>query len=162
MALAPSVLVRVALTDIAVAVGRVEGEAGAVEVDVDRAQAQRDAVEDLRQRVGDDVALGGCGVEEERVADDDGAEVEGAGDRRGDDGEAQRGAFVGAGEVGLAVGVEGVGAGAGADGDGADARGGAARVGLLGRSGLARRGGDRGAQEQAGMPASFAESPGAG
>ena len=53
------------------------------------------------QRVGDGVDLGGFGVDVEGGADDDGAEVEGAGDRRGDDRQAERGAFVGAGEVGV-------------------------------------------------------------
>ena len=42
------------------------------------------------------------------------AEVEGTGDGRGDEGEAERRALVGTGEVGLAGGVEGAGAGAGA------------------------------------------------
>ena len=36
-----------------VAVGRIEGEVGAVEVDPDRAQAQRNAFEDLGQGIGD-------------------------------------------------------------------------------------------------------------
>ena len=54
---------------------------------------------------------------------DDIPEVEGSGYGRGDHGDAHRGAFVGAGEVGGAGGVEGVGAGAGADGDASDAGG---------------------------------------
>ena len=45
--------------------------------------------------------------------------------------QAQGGAFVGAGEVGVAVGVEGGGAGAGADGDGADLGGQGAGGALL-------------------------------
>ena len=85
--------------------------------DRDRAQLQRDAVEDLREGIGDDPALGGLGVDVEGVSDYDGAEVEGAGHGRGDYRDRHRGAFVGAGEVGGAAGVEGVGAGAGADRD---------------------------------------------
>ena len=75
-----------------IAVGRVEGEVRAVEFDADRAQAQRDAFEDLGQGVGDGGDLGGFGVDVERGADDDVAEVIGAGDRRGDHGEAESGA----------------------------------------------------------------------
>ena len=97
-----------------IAVGRVEGEVGAVEFDPDRAEAQGDAFEDLGQGVGDGGDLGGFGVDVEGGADDDVAEVIGAGDRGGDDGEGERGALVGAGEVDLARDVEGVGAGAGA------------------------------------------------
>ena len=52
---------------------------------MDRAQPQRDAFEDLRQRVGDVGDLGGDRVDVERRADDDVAEVVGPGDRRGDD-----------------------------------------------------------------------------
>ena len=44
-----------------VAVGRVEGEAGAIEVDPDGAQPQRDPFEDLRQRIGDRRDLGVTG-----------------------------------------------------------------------------------------------------
>ena len=39
-----------------------------------------------------DLALGGLGIDVEGVADDDGAEVEGAGHRRGDHGHADIGA----------------------------------------------------------------------
>ena len=102
-----------ALTDEGVAVGRVEGEVRAVEVDQDRAQAQRDPFEDLGQRVRDGGDLGGFGVDVEGGADDDVAEVIGPGDRRGDHGEAERGALVGTGEVDLAGEVDGVVAGAG-------------------------------------------------
>ena len=73
----------------------------------DASDVQRDALEDLRDRVGDGADLGGLGVDVEGVPDHDGAEVEGTGDRGGDDRQAQRGAFVGAGEVGLALDVEG-------------------------------------------------------
>ena len=76
--------------------------------------------EDRGQGIGDGAPLGGFGVEVEGAADHHGAEVEGPGDRRGDHHQAERGALVGAGEVGVALGVEGVGAGAGADVDGAD------------------------------------------
>ncbi len=65
--------------------GRVEGEVGAIDLQGDRAHVERDPVEDGRDRVGDGVDLGGFGVEVEGGSDDDGAEVEGAGDRRGDD-----------------------------------------------------------------------------
>ena len=58
--------------------------------------------EDLGQGVGDGGDLGGFGIDVERGADDDVAEVIGAGDGRGDHGEAERGALVGAGEVDLA------------------------------------------------------------
>ena len=80
-----------------VAGGRVEGEVGAVDRDRDRADVERDALDDLGQGVGDSVDLGGLGFDVEGGAANDGAEVEGAGDRRGDDREAERGAFVGAG-----------------------------------------------------------------
>ena len=112
----------------------------------DRAQAQRDAFEDLRQGIGDGGDLGGFGIDVEGDADDDVAEVIGTGDRRGDHGEAQRGALVGAGEVDLAGEVDGVGAGAGAGLSGADLAGRrAARVGLLCEAGVAGvgRGGER-------------------
>ena len=75
-------------------------------------------------------------------ADDDVAEVIGAGDRRGDHGEGERGAFVGAGEVDLAGEIDGVVAGAGAGCGGADlGGGGAARVCLLCEAGVAGVGG---------------------
>ena len=114
---------------------------GAFDVDLDRAQPERDAADDLRDGfgVGDDVGVGGVDVEGD--SDHDGAVVIGAGEGRGDRDEAQRGALEGAGQVDLAGGVEGVGAGAGGDVGGADLRGGgAAGVGLLdcGR-GLGRR-----------------------
>ena len=105
----------------------------------DRAQAQRDAFEDLGQGIGDGGDLGGFGVDLERGPDDDVAEVIGARDRRGDHREAERGALVGAGEVDLAGDVDGVGAGAGAGDRGADLGGGrAAGLGLLGEAGVAR------------------------
>ena len=122
-----------------VAVGRVEREVRAIEVDLDRAQPQRDPFEDLRQRIGDRGDLGGRRVDVERRPDDDVAEVVRAGDRRGDHGEAERRAFVGAGEVDLARDVDRVGAGAGAGRRGADLGGGrAARARLLGEARVAR------------------------
>ena len=57
---------RAALTDIGAAVGRVEGEVGAVELGRDRAQPQRDAVEDRRAAGRRRRDLGGGGVEVER------------------------------------------------------------------------------------------------
>ena len=59
----------------------------------DLAQAQGDAFEDLGQGVGDGGDLGGFGVDVEGRADDDVAEVIGAGDGGGDDSEAERGAL---------------------------------------------------------------------
>ena len=76
----------------------------------------------------------------------DGAEVEGPGRRRGDDRQAERGAFVGAGEVGLAGGVVGGRAGAGADVDACRPceAGGQLGLGLLGLPALRRGGGQGG------------------
>ena len=68
-----------------VAVGRVEGEARAVEVDPDRARPQRDPFEDLRQRIGDGGDLGRHRIDRDRDPDRDVAEVVGPGDRREDD-----------------------------------------------------------------------------
>ena len=82
---------------------------GRVEVHRNRADVERDAVEDLGEGIGDGAPLGADRVDVERGPDHDGAEVKGAGDRRGDDHHAERGGFVGAGEVGVAGGVEGVG-----------------------------------------------------
>ena len=136
---APSSPVTCGVDREGVAVGRVEGEVVAVEVDQDRAQAQRDAFEDLGQGIGDGGDLGGFGIDVKGRPDDDVAEVIGAGDRRGDHGEAERRALVGAGEVDLAGDVDGVGAGAGAGDRGADlGGGGAARVGLLCQARVAR------------------------
>ena len=81
---------------------------GAVDVDADVAQVQGDAVEDVGDRVGAggvDRDLGGVGVDLDRRADDDHAEVEGA-DRGGvDRDDREGGAVVGAGEVEAARGV---------------------------------------------------------
>ena len=120
VATAPSSPKTSALTASGFAVGRVEGEVRAVEVDEDRAQAEGDALEDLGQGVGDGGDLGGFGVDVEAVADDDVAEVIATGDGGGDEDEGEGGALVGAGEVDLAGEVEGVGAGAGAGGRFAD------------------------------------------
>ena len=102
------------------AVGPVEGEFVPVDVDGDRADVELGAAEDVRDRVGDGVDLRRFGIEEERHPDDDGAEVEGPGERRGDDHERERRALVGAGEVGLAVDLQRRGAGAGGDRGDAD------------------------------------------
>lgn len=51
-------------------------EPGAVEVDADLAQGQRDAVEDLRQRVADRGHGRGHRIDPQRRAHDDVAEVE--------------------------------------------------------------------------------------
>ena len=115
-----------------VAAGRVEGEVGAVEADLEVAGPERHAVEDPRQRVGDCGDLGGRGIDVDRDPSDDVAEVVGPGDGRNHDEEAQRSALVGTGEVDVAADVERAGAGPGAGLDGADpARGRAERRGLL-------------------------------
>ena len=81
------------------------------------------------------------GIDVKRRPDDDVAEVIGARDRRGDHGEAERGALVGAGEVDLAGDVEGVGARPGPGHRGADLGGGrAAGIGLLGEARVAGAG----------------------
>src|SRR4051794_13964469 len=67
------------------AVGAVEGEVLAVDVEEDRADVQFGAAVDVWDRLGLRMDLGGFGVDEERDADDDIAEVEGPGDGRGDD-----------------------------------------------------------------------------
>ena len=101
--------------------GRVEGEVGAVGVHAQVAQAQRDALEDVGDRVralAVDFGAVADRVEAQRLADDDGAGVEGPGDRRGDRHHAERVPVVGAGEVEAAVDVGELGADARA-GDGA-------------------------------------------
>ena len=126
----------------------------------DLAQPQRDAFEDLGQGIGDGGDLGGFGIDVERRPDDDVAEVIGAGDRRGDHREGERGALVGAGEVDLAGEVDRVGAGAGAGLGGADLGGRrAARVCLLCEARVAglRRGGEGGVGA-VGNPARVARS----
>ncbi len=91
------------------AAGRVEREPLAIEVDPHIAQIQRESLQDRRQRIGDRVQLGGRRVDVDRGAHRHVAEVEGPGHRRGDDRHAQRGAFVGAGQVGLSCShVEGI------------------------------------------------------
>ena len=127
-----------------VAGGRVLGERVAVEVDDHRAQGERDSLEDRGDRIGDRPDLGRLGVHVEGVADDDGAEVEGTGDRRGDDGQAERSALVRAGQVDAARDVERSRAGAGGDVDAADPRRGRARGrGQLRPAGRARGLGQR-------------------
>ena len=69
-------------------------KSGPVEIEQDRAGAQRDPFEDLRKRVRDRRHLGGGRVDVDRDPDHDVAEVIGARDGRGDDREAQRRAFV--------------------------------------------------------------------
>ena len=56
-----------------------------VPVEGDASDVKRDPGEDSRDRVGDRVDLGGLRIDVQRNPDDDGAEVEGTGDRRGDD-----------------------------------------------------------------------------
>ena len=94
--------VRVEVASNRFAVGRVEREVGAADVDADVAQVERDAVDDVGDRVrgrGVDRDLGGMRVDLDRRADDDHAEVKGA-DQGGVDGDdRERGAVVGAGQV---------------------------------------------------------------
>ena len=73
------------------AVGGVDHEVFAVDVDADFAHADRDAADDFGHDfgVGDDVGVGGIDVEGD--ADDDGAVVIGAGEGGGDRGEAEAG-----------------------------------------------------------------------
>jgi hypothetical protein len=124
--------------------GRVADEVGAVHLDADVLDPEGDAFEDVGHRIGDDLDLGGDRVDHQFGPHHDVAEVEGTGLGRGDEGEGERGALVGAGEVGLGGGVEGGGADAGADVDLADVAGGrAAGVVELGL-GAAGGGGDRG------------------
>ena len=106
---------------------------GLVDVDLDRAHPDRDAADDLGDRVGVGDHVGVEGIDVEGDADDDGAVVIGAGERRGDRDQGERRALEGPGQVDLADRVEGVGARAGGDVGGADlARGRAARGRLLG------------------------------
>ena len=117
VALAPLGAVDVALIDFGSQLVGLRVKPGPVDADRDRADA---AAARRRGSVGIGSALirhlGRFRVDEDRRPDDDGAEVEGTGDRRGDEGEPERRAFIWAGEVGLAGGVEGAGAGAGAGG----------------------------------------------
>ena len=71
------------------AVGRVDREVGLVDVDLDRAHPDRDAADDRGHGVGVGDDLGVERVDVEGDADDDGAVVIGAGQRRGDRGEAR-------------------------------------------------------------------------
>ena len=89
----------------------------------------RDALDDVGDRIGaggveEDFA--GFGVDLEGLADDDGADVEGADDAGGDRDDRERRAVVGAGEVDLARGVGEGGADAGAGQGAADLGGGRA------------------------------------
>src|SRR4029077_11860302 len=91
------------------AVGRVQDEVGAVDVGPDVAQADRDPLDDVGDRVragGVDEDFGGLGVDLERVAHDHGAEVEGTGLGGGHGDDAQGGAVEGAGQVDLAGDVD--------------------------------------------------------
>ena len=85
------------------AAGPVEGEFLLVDVDVDRADVELGAAEDVRDRVARGWIWAVSGSTKQRHPDDDDAEVEGPGDGRGDHRERERRALVGAGEVGLAA-----------------------------------------------------------
>ena len=97
----------------------VAGEVGAVEADVDRSDVEDDTLQNLGQRVGDGGHSSRRGVEVNSCFGDHGAEVVGARHRWGDEGEAERRAFVGAGEVELAGGVVGGGSRSGGGGEAA-------------------------------------------
>ena len=97
------------------AVGWVDHEVGLIDVDLDRADPQGDAADDLGDLFGVSEDVGIEGVDVEGDADDDGAVVIGPSDRGSNDDEAQWGALKGAGHIDLAGGVEGVGAGTGGD-----------------------------------------------
>ena len=84
------------------AAGRVDDEVVLVDVDVDRADVELGAAEDVGDRVRRGVDAGRFGVDEQRHPDHDRAEVEGPGDRGGDHRQRERRALIGAGEVGLA------------------------------------------------------------
>ena len=126
------------------AVGRVDHEVRAVDVDLDRAHPDRDAADDARHRfgVGDDVGV--VQVDVERDPDDDGAVVVGTGQRRGYRHQRQRRAFERARQEDPSDRVERVPAGSRGDVRGADfgARR-AARDQLLGPAERLRRRGDR-------------------
>ena len=112
-----------------VAGGRVEDEVGPVDVGADVASVDGDAVDDVGDRVragGVDEDFGGFGVDLQGLADDHGAEVEGADLGGGDRDGRELGAVVGAGEVDLAGGVGQGGADAGAGEGVADFGGGRA------------------------------------
>jgi hypothetical protein len=74
-------------------------EPGPVHVHRDRADLQRDPLEDVRDLLGGDVDLGVVGVDQELRSDDDVAEVERAGDRVGVDREPVGGAVEALGQV---------------------------------------------------------------
>ena len=125
------------------AAGRVDREVRAVRVDVDRADAELGAAEDVRDRVGDGPDPRRLRVDEEGDADDDGAEVEGACDGRRQHRQRERRALVGAREVGVALDLDRARAGAGADRRDADlALRRAARVFCLGFAGAVGGRGD--------------------
>ena len=122
------------------AVGRVDHEVRAIDVDSDFAHPDRDAADDRRHRFGVRDHVGVELIDLDPDSDDDHAVVIGPGEGRGDRGEAERRALEGPGEVHPADRVEGVGAGAGGDVGGADLRaGGAARRRLLLAAELLRR-----------------------
>ena len=75
------------------AAGRVEGEGGAIEANRDLADVERDALEDVGERIGDRPDLGGFGVYLQLVPDHHGAEVKGTGYGWGDYRQAQGGAL---------------------------------------------------------------------
>ena len=130
---------------------RVEGEGGAIGVGADVAQVDRDALDDVGDRVragGVEEDFAGFGVDVEGEADDNGADVEGTDDAGGDRDQGDGATVVGAGEVDLAGGVGQRGADAGAGEGAADlGGGGAARavelfLAAVG-AGARRGGGDR-------------------
>ncbi len=100
-------------------------------------------MQDRRQGVALHRHLAACDVDVHRLADENRAEVEGAGEGGDDHRQGEGGAVVGAGEVGVAGDVQGAGAGAEGDVDAAYLRGrGAGGVGLLLGARLGRGGGE--------------------
>ena len=84
------------------AVGRVDHEVRLVDIDLDRAHPDRDPADDLGHGFGVGDHVGVERIDVQGDADDDGAVVIGAGQRRGDRDQAERRALEGPGEVDLA------------------------------------------------------------
>src|ERR1035437_4830863 len=105
----------------------VDHEGGACDLDLDLFEAERHAVDGLRQRVARDRDRGGDRVDADRGADDDGAEVERPRFGGHDDREAEGRALVFAGQVDRPGGGERRGAGTGDRCGGRDARVGGTR-----------------------------------
>jgi hypothetical protein len=120
---------------LGVAAGRVEGELGAVDVDPYVPDLERDAGEDVGDRVRGgavDFRCAGEGVKAQGLSDDHGADVEGAGDGGDDADHRERRLAYRTREVEVAGDVGELGADPRSSPDAADARGGrAGGVGAL-------------------------------